>query len=49
MEHDNLQFGKNTKTANKVKIKSTKGEEFGIYAISTLENGDMEITIEVMK
>lgn len=34
---------------SKVKIKSTKGEEFGIYAISTLENGDMEITIEVMK
>lgn len=31
---------------SKVKIKSTKGEEFGIYAISTLENGDMEITID---
>lgn len=34
---------------SKVKIKDTDGEEFGIYAISTLENGDMEITIEGMK
>lgn len=34
---------------SKVKIKDTNGEEFGIYAISTLENGDMEITIEGMK
>ena len=34
---------------SKVKIKTTNGEEFGIYAISTLENGDMEITIEGIK
>ena len=30
---------------NKVRIKNLNGEEIGIYKFSTLENGDVEITI----
>lgn len=31
---------------NKVIIKNLDGKEFGVYKFSTLENGDVEITIE---
>lgn len=31
---------------NKVIIKNFDGKEFGVYKFSTLENGDVEITIE---